>query len=54
MITVIDGNTLMGKKDDTKPTDAQNAMKFVEFDTGKVYFFDEETKEWIDSDDWGE
>lgn len=38
-----------GKSTDEKPTDkVTNGDIFYEFDTQKVYMFDEETKTWIE------
>ena len=35
------------KSTDTKPLDVENASSIYEIDTGNVYMFDEETKQWI-------
>jgi hypothetical protein len=35
------------KSTDTKPLDVENASSIYEMDTGNVYMFDEETKQWI-------
>lgn len=43
---------LRGKSTDTKPTDEYKGKKigngsvFIEIDTGKLYFFDGDTKTW--------
>lgn len=41
--------TYWGKSTDTKPTDdnVHNADLFFEFDTGNVYVYDEDDKNWI-------
>lgn len=39
-----------GLHDDEKPTDAINGMTFIEMDTGKIYFYDEENATWRE---WG-
>lgn len=38
------------KSTDTKPLDVENASSIYEIDTGIVYMFDEETKQWIPQD----
>jgi hypothetical protein len=35
-----------GLSTDTKPTDVANGSRFLEIDTGTVYYFDEENAEW--------
>ena len=38
-----------GLSTDTKPTDGvDNAARFIEMDTGKVYLFDAEGVEWLE------
>ena len=37
---------LRGLSTDTKPTDADNGCIFIEMDTGKIYFYDAENKQW--------
>ena len=39
---------ITGKSTDEKPTDANNGDRFIEIDTGKIYHFDEETKQWLE------
>ena len=46
MITLRDGN-YYGKSTDEKPKVAANGQGFLEMDTGKIYFFDAETGEWL-------
>ena len=42
--------TAYGKSTDDKPTrDVITGSLFVEVDTGKVYFFDEDSGTWLDS-----
>lgn len=53
MITIIKhygGNRVKmhGKSTDVKPTDVGNASVFYEFDTQKLFEFDEDTKTWIE------
>lgn len=47
--TRIKQETYWGKSTDEKPFDdnVHNADLFFEFDTGNVYVFDEDNKEWI-------
>ena len=47
MITVKNGSDLYGLSTDTKPANVSNATMFVEIDTGKIFFFDEEAKKWL-------
>lgn len=43
--------TIYGLSTDTKPTEnVQNGSAFIEMNTSKVYFFNGETKAWIE---WG-
>ena len=47
-----------GLSSDSKPTDAGNGSAFIEMDTGKLYFFNEDSNEWVEfqsgsSDDGG-
>lgn len=45
------GNNYYGKSTDEKPTrTVLNGRAFIEIDTGKIYFFDEDAKEWVE---WG-
>jgi len=37
---------LRGLSTDTKPTDVDNGCIFIEMDTGKIYFYDAENKQW--------
>lgn len=37
---------LRGLSTDTKPTDADNGCIFIEMDTGKIYFYDAQNKQW--------
>lgn len=37
-----------GLSTDTKPTDTGNGSQFIEMDTGKIFFFDEENNEWLE------
>lgn len=42
---------IMGLSTDTKPNDpieVSNGSIFVEMDTGKVFFYDEDGEEWIE------
>lgn len=48
MITIKNGSDLYGLSTDTKPANVSNAQMFVEMDTGKIYFFDEESKTWLE------
>lgn len=50
MVTVSNlTNEYDGTSTDTKPTKGvRNGSQFVEIDTGKVYLFDEENKQWIE------
>ena len=46
-----DGNTYYGLSTDSKPSGtALNGRAFVEMDTGKVYFYDEDGDTWRE---WG-
>lgn len=36
-----------GKSTDTKPTDVPNGSIFIEMDTSKIYFFNENEAEWL-------
>ncbi len=40
-------NEYYGMSTDTKPINALNASRFYEIDTGNVYMFDEEGKQWF-------
>lgn len=43
--------TIYGLSTDTKPTKSvQNGSAFIEMNTGKIYFFDAENKQWRE---WG-
>lgn len=42
--------TVYGLSTDEKPTEAVNGSCFLEMDTSKIYFFDEEHGEWLK---WG-
>lgn len=48
MITIKNGDDLYGLSTDTKPTNVSNATMFVEIDTGKIFFFDEESNKWLE------
>jgi hypothetical protein len=37
-----------GLSTDDKPTDCPNGSEFLEIDTGKTYFFDEASGDWLD------
>lgn len=39
---------ITGKSTDEKPTDVNNGSQFIEIDTGKLYFYDKETEQWIE------
>jgi len=39
---------ITGKSTDTKPTDVNNGSQFIEIDTGKLYFYDKETEQWLE------
>ena len=44
---------LRGKSTDTKPTEVNgkkvdNGSQFIEMDTGKIYFYDLENKQWLE------
>lgn len=39
-----------GLSTDTKPTSCGNGSVFIEMDTGKIYFFDASTGDWLE---WG-
>ena len=41
-------NNFAGLSTDEKPTGAYNGSCFIEMDTGKVYFYDAESGEWIE------
>ena len=44
-----DSTTYYGLSTDTKPTaGVANGAVFVEMNTGKVYFFDEEGAQWLE------
>lgn len=40
-----------GLSTDTKPLEARNGDKFTEMDTGDIYYFDEESGDWITASD---
>ncbi len=42
--------TIFGKSSDTKPTTDKigNGSQFIEQDTGKIYFYDEENRQWLE------
>lgn len=42
--------TYWGLHDDTKPADAINGACFIEMDAPKLYFYDQESGEWLE---WG-
>ena len=42
-------HTYYGLSTDEKPLDANNASKFIEMDTDKVFLFDEEGTEWLEA-----
>lgn len=58
MITIVkkeenvkDGNILeiTGKSTDQKPTEnISNGSSYIEIDTGKIYFYDKETEQWLE------
>lgn len=37
-----------GLSSDTKPTSPPNGSDFLEIDTGKVWYFDEDSGDWLD------
>ena len=40
---------IRGLSTDAKPTkDISNGSSFIEMDTGKIYFFDADNKEWLE------
>ena len=41
-------HTYYGLSTDEKPADANNGSKYIEMDTGKVFFFDAEGAEWLE------
>ena len=49
MITPLEiAKAVIGKSTDTKPTEgAANGDCFFEFDTGDIYFWDEDTETWV-------
>lgn len=50
MVTNNEPITLYGKSTDTKPTEGiPNGSVFIEVDTRKGFFFDEEGKTWNDN-----
>lgn len=38
----------VGLSTDTKPTSATNGSTFIEMDTGKIYFYNEDGQEWLE------
>lgn len=40
--------TFYGLSSDDKPTSCGNGSKFMEIDTGKIFMFDGENKEWYE------
>lgn len=53
MVTTVTNDschTYFGKSTDTKPTNSTvgNGSQFIEQDTGKLYFYDQENKKWIE------
>lgn len=42
--------TYFGKSKDTKPDYAENGSRYVEMDTGNLYFYDGEAGKWLP---WG-
>ena len=45
------GNTYVGLSLDDKPTeDVTNGSCFLEMNTGKIYFYNEEDEQWVE---WG-
>ncbi len=57
MITTVTNDKcyiIFGKKDDVKPTkNIGNGSQFIEQDTGKIYFFDEENQKWLEFEKTG-
>ena len=46
MVTKVPGWELTGLSTDDKPLDAPNGSVFIAIDTGNVYMFDADDKEW--------
>lgn len=51
-MTAYDGSVYqyVGLSTDDKPTDVYNGSVFLEIDTNKVYFYDEDGADWLE---WG-
>jgi len=41
-------HTYYGLSTDEKPADANNSSRYIEMDTGKVFFFDADGAEWLE------
>jgi hypothetical protein len=49
MVSIVN-NTMVnyrGLSTDTKPVSAANGSTFLEMDTGTIYFYDEDSSDWI-------